>query len=187
VTRYAPAEPLTNDHERSSFDCGSEAQSNWLRRHALQAQRADTARVYVVRPHGERRVAAYYALAAGSVEPDLGSARLAAGVGRHPVPVIILARLGVDLRDQRQGLGRELVRDAFLQTAAVAEQVGARAMVIHAESAEAVAFYRRLDPAFEPAPADHLQLILLLKDLRAAVRRAARAATKPPPPSATSI
>jgi GNAT superfamily N-acetyltransferase len=174
VTRYAPAEALTTDHDRSSFDCGSEAQSNWLRKHALAAQQADTARVYVVRPHGERRVAAYYALAAGSVEPDLGSPRLAAGAGRHPIPVVILARLGVDLRDQRAGLGRELVRDAFLQTAAVADQVGARALIIHAETAEASAFYRRLDPAFEPATADPLHLILLLKDIRAAVRRAAR-------------
>jgi len=174
VTRYAPAERLTTDHDRSSFDCGSEAQSNWLRKYALGAQQADTARVYFVRPHGERRVAGYYALAAGSVEPDLGSPRLTAGAGRYPVPVIILARLGVDLRDQRAGLGRELVRDAFLQTAAVADQVGARALVIHAETAEAATFYRRLDPAFEPATADPLQLILLLTDIRAAVRRAAR-------------
>ncbi|HSO29021.1 MAG TPA: hypothetical protein VLS28_03910, partial [Candidatus Sulfomarinibacteraceae bacterium] len=130
-------------------------------------------RVYVVRSHGERLVAAYYALAAGSVEPDLGSPRLAAGAGRHPIPVVILARLGVDLRDQRQGLGRELVRDAFLQTAAVAERIGARALLIHAETPEAAAFYRRLDPAFEPSTADPLQLILLIKDLRAAVQRAA--------------
>lgn len=174
MTRYAPAEPLTTDHDRSSFDCGSEAQSNWLRKYALAAQQADTARVYVVRPHGERRVAGYYALAAGSVEPDLGSPRLAAGAGRYPVPVVILARLGVDLRDQGAGLGRELVRDAFLQTAAVADQVGALALVIHAETSEVAAFYRRLDPAFEPATADPLQLILLLKDIRAAVQRAAR-------------
>ena len=186
MTRYAPAEPLTRDHDRASFDCGSEAQTNWLRRYALLAQQADTARVYIVRPHGERRVAAYYALAAGSVEPDLGSARLTAGAGRHPVPVVILARLGVDLRDQRQGIGRELVRDAFLQTAAVAERIGARALLIHAETAEAAGYYRRLDPAFEPSNADPLQLLVLLKDLRAAVQRAARQPTSDPDDPAVS-
>lgn len=177
MSRYAPAERLTKDHDRTSFDCGSESQTDWLRRHALLAQQADTARVYVVRPHRERRVAAYYALAAGSIEPDLGSARLAAGAGRYPVPVAILARLGVDLRDQRQGLGRQLVRDAFMQTAAVAERIGARAMLIHAETEEAAGFYRGLDPAFEPSTADPLHLILLLKDLRAAVQRGARQPT----------
>jgi hypothetical protein len=173
VTRYAPAEALTGDHDRSTFDCGSDAQTTWLRRYATLAQQADTARVYVIRPHADRRVAAYYALAAGSVEPDFGTRRLAAGTGRHPIPVVILARLGVDLRDQRQGLGRELVRDAFLQTAAIADRIGARDLLIHAETAEAASFYRRLDPAFEPSTADPLHRILLLKDLRAAVQRGA--------------
>lgn len=125
-------------------------------------------------------MAGYYALAAGSVEPDLGSVRLAAGAGRHPIPVVILARLGVDLRDQGQGLGRELVRDAFLQTAAVAERIGARALLIHAVTAEAAGFYLRLDPAIERSTEDSLQLILLLKDLRAAVQRAARRPTSRP-------
>ena len=133
MTRYAPVEILGKHHERATFDCGSEQQTAWLRKHALLAQQADTARVYVVRPHEEQRVAGYYALAAGSIEPDHGSARLAAGVGRHPIPVVILARLGVDLRDQRHGLGRELVRDALMQTAAVASRIGARALLIHAE------------------------------------------------------
>ena len=104
--------------------------------------------------------------------PDLGSLRLAAGAGRHPIPVVILARLGVDRRDQGRKLGRELVRDAFMQTAAVSDRIGARALVVHAETDQASSFYRRLDPAFEPSSADPLQLIILLKDLRAAVRRA---------------
>ncbi len=60
-----------------------------------------------------------------------------------------------------------------MQTAAVAERVGARALLIHAETAEAAGFYQRLDPAFEPSTADPLHLILLLKDLHAAVRRGA--------------
>jgi hypothetical protein len=111
---------------------------------------------------------ATHALAAGSIEPDLGSSRLAADAGRHPIPVVILARL------QERGLGRELVRDAFMQTAAVAERIGARALLIHAETTEAAGFYRRPDTAFEPSTADPLQLIVLLKDLRAAVQRAAR-------------
>lgn len=173
MTRYAPVELLTSEHDRSTFDCGSTAQTDWLRRYALLAQQADTARVYVVRSHGERRIAGYYALAAGSVEPAHASARLASGAGRHPIPVIILTRLGVDLRDQGRGLGSELVQDAFLQTAAIADRIGARAMLIHAETAEVAHFYIRLDPAFEPSPADPLQLVLLLKDLRAGIRNAA--------------
>jgi len=173
VTRYDPVESLTSEHDRSTFDCGSSAQTDWLTRYALLAQGADTARVYVIRPHGEQRIAGYYALSAGSVEPSMAPGRLASGTGRHAIPVIILTRLGVDVRDQGRGLGSELVRDAFLQTAAIADRIGARALLIHAETAEVRSFYVRLDPAFEPSPADPLQLVLLLKDLRAGIRDAA--------------
>jgi hypothetical protein len=41
VTRYAPVEPLTPEHDRSTFDCGSASQTQWLRQHALP-QQADT-------------------------------------------------------------------------------------------------------------------------------------------------
>jgi GNAT superfamily N-acetyltransferase len=146
----------------------------WLRQYALIAQQADTARAYLIRPHGEQRVVGYYALAAGSIEPQDASDRLAAGAGRHPIPVIVLTRLGVDVRDQRRGLGAELMYDAFLQTAAVADRVGARALLIHAESPTAAAFYRRVDPAFEELPGDPLQVILLMKDLRGGIRKAAK-------------
>jgi len=182
VTRYAPVEFLTSEHDRSAFDCGSVAQTDWLRRYALIAQQSDTARVYVVRPHDEQRVAGYYALAAGAVEASVAPARLRAGAGRHPIPVIILTRLGVDRRDQGHGLGSELVRDAFLQTAASAERIGVRALLIHAEAAEAVRFYTRLDPAFEPSPTDRLHLLLLMKDLRSAIRKAGALRQRSTPP-----
>lgn len=173
MTAYAPVELLTVDHDRSTFDCGSQAQSTWLRSYAMVAQQADTARVYVIRPHGDKRVAGYYALAAGSVEPDEASTRLARGTSRHPIPVVVLTRLGIDLRDQGRGLGTELVYDAFLQTAAIADRVGARALLIHAETPRAADFYRQLDPAFEALPGDPLAIVMLVKDLRAAIRKAA--------------
>jgi len=79
----------------------------------------------------------------------------------------------VDRTGQGQGLGKSLVPDALLQTAAVAERVGVRAFLIHAETPEAAAFYRRLSPAFEESPTDPLHVILLMKDLRRAIRDAA--------------
>lgn len=173
MTAYAPVELLTADHDQSSFDCGSDAQTTWLRRYALIAQLADTARVYVIRPHGEKRIAGFYAIAAGSVEVEDARTRLSKGTGRHPIPLIVLTRLGVDLRDQGRGLGSELVYDAFLQAATVADIVGARALLIHAETPAAADFYRRLDPAFEELPGNPLHIVLLMKDLRAAVRKAA--------------
>jgi len=173
VTRYDRIEPISSDHDTQSFDCGSEEQTNWLRQHALQAHQSDTAKVYVVCLAGTRTVVAYYALSAGSIVHADAPLRLTKGVGRYPVPVVILTRLGVNLGDQGRGLGSELVRDAFFQVAAIADHAGVRALLIHAETPEAVAFYRAIDPGFEPSPTDPLHVALLIKDLRRAIRDAA--------------
>ena len=173
MSRYAPVELLRADHDASTFDCGSDQQTIWLRRYALIAQQAGTARVYVACPVGERKVAAYHALAAGSMLPEAASARLAAGAGRYPIPVVILTRLGVGTVEQGRGLGSALLRDAMKRAATAAGRIGIRALLIHAESSSAAAFYRRIDPAFEPSPVEPLHLVLLMKDIRAAIQRAA--------------
>jgi len=173
VTRYGRIELLASDHDLESFDCGSEEQTTWLRRHGRQAHQSDTAKVYVVCGMHERRVLGYYALAAGSVGHDAVPPRITKGLGRYPVPVIVLPRLGVDVSEQGRGLGSALVRDALLQSASIAERVGVRALLIHAESERAATFYTRLGIGFEPSPTDPLHLVLLLKDLRQAVRDAA--------------
>jgi GNAT superfamily N-acetyltransferase len=179
VSRYAPVELLTRDHDRSTFDCGSIEQTSWLRRYALLAQEADTARVYIARRVGGAAVAGFYALSAGGVEPEDAPRRLAHGAGRHPIPVVILARLGVDVGEQHHGLGTALLRDALLQTVSVANRVGVRALLIHAESPAAAAFYLRFDPAFERSPTDPLHLALLMKNIRAGIRRAQNAQRDP--------
>jgi GNAT superfamily N-acetyltransferase len=173
VTRYGRVEPLGSDHDVGEFDCGSDAQTAWLRRHALQAQRSDTAKVYVMCLADSRKVVGYYALAAGSVSHAEVPPRITKGVGRYPVPVVILTRLGVDVSEQGRGLGSALVRDALFQTASIADRVGVRALLIHAETPEAATFYQRIDPGFEQSPTDALHLVLVMKDLRAAIRAAA--------------
>ena len=169
---------LGTGHDVSGFDCGSAEQTIWLRRYALDAQRADTARVYVVCEPDSARVIGYYALAAGSVTRAGAPPRVAAGTGHYPVPVVILARLGVDVSAQGRGLGTSLVQDALLQTAWIAERIGVRALLIHAETSQVAAFYRRIDPAFEPSPTDPLHVLLLIKDLRTAIRTASASALK---------
>jgi len=168
VSRYRPPERLTAEHDTSTFDCGSPAQTDWLRKHAVHAQVAGTSVVYVTCRSGERRVVGYFALAAGSVEPVDAPPRITTGAGRYRVPVVVLARLGVDRGEQGHGLGRALLKDALLRTAAAADTIGARALLIHAESETARAFYRHL-AEFEPSPTDPLHLYLLMKDLRRAV------------------
>ena len=171
--RYGQIEPLAPTHQTDAFDCGSEAQTTWLRLHALQAHRSDTCKVYVVCRRSQSAVVGYYALAAGSVTHEAAPPRVLKGAGRYPVPVILLTRLGVDLAEQGRGLGSALVQDALRQAVAVSDRVGVRALLIHCESPHAAAFYGRIDPGFEQSPTDSLHLLLLMADLRAAVTVAA--------------
>lgn len=167
--RYGRVEPIAKDHLTDDFDCGSDAQTAWLRRHALQADRSDAAKVQVVTLAGERRVVGYYALAAGSVEPTQVPDRIRKGLPRHPVPVILLARLGVDRPEQGHGLGSALLKDALLRAEAASRVIGARAILVHCEGDAARAFYLRAVPDFAPSPSDPLHLVLLMSDLRATI------------------
>lgn len=162
---YGPAESISANHDTSQFDCGSEAQTTWLRKHALQAHRTDSSKVRVVTRIGDVRVIGYYALAAGSVEVANAPARVAKGMPRYPVPVVILARLGVDRNEQGRGLGRALLQDLLLRVAIASEVIGARALLIHSEDEVAKAFYQHLGE-FEESPTDPLHLYLLMSDLR---------------------
>jgi GNAT superfamily N-acetyltransferase len=130
-------------------------------------QRADAAQTYVVTKAG--RVVAYYALAAGAVLPAEAPPRVAKGLARHPIPIIVLARLAVDLSFQRRGLGALLLRDALIRAEAGAQIIGARALLVNANDETARAFYERFD--FESSPIDPWQLFLPVKDIRAALRR----------------
>ena len=151
-------------HDVSAFDCGSDAQTTWLRQVARTAQLARTAVVYVVTPEGEDRVVGYFALAAASIAQADAPPPLLKAAGRSPIPVILLARLGVDLGAWGQNLGRALVKDAMIRAHQAAETVGARALLIHAESATARDFYMHL-AEFEPSPTDPLHLVLLMADI----------------------
>jgi GNAT superfamily N-acetyltransferase len=84
--------------------------------------------------------------------------------------VVLLARLGVDRRVQGRGLGAALVKDAMVRALAAAETIGARALLIHAESSAARDVYLHL-AEFEPSPTDPLHLVLLMSDIEAALDR----------------
>ena len=103
-------EKLRRDHPIGNFDCGQQALNEWLRKHALQNLGAGAAQTYVGLA-GEV-VIGFYSLAVGQIEFSDAPERLQKGVARHPVPVMLLARLAVDKNWQRKGVGRALLRDA---------------------------------------------------------------------------
>ena len=167
---YRPPEPLAEAHDLSGFSCRSSEQTDWLRRHARQSASAGTTRVFVVTEHGGDRVVAYYAWCMAQVRPEAAPERLHKGAGRYPQPVALLARLGVHVDHEGNGLGAGLVQDVFVRLAGLSADIGCRGLLIHAESQDARDFYLHLVPEFEPSPTDELHLVLLMKDIRRTLR-----------------
>jgi len=163
---FDPVRKLDTSDVTQGFDCGHSALNQYIQRYALMNQSAGMAHTWVSGVQGThpRVVAAWYSLAVGSVEPAQATQRMRQGVARHAVPVMLLARLAVDMRYQKQGLGRAMLKDALLRTAQAAEYAGIRALLVHAKDDAARAWYMSWD--FEPSPTDPYHLFLLIKDLR---------------------
>ncbi len=158
-TPLSTVEPISHFHDVSRFDCGThESLNDWLKRFALLNQKNESARTYVV--HRNRLVIGYYSISAGSVSLEEAPARIVKGLARHPIPVILLARLAVDKDEKGTGLGKALLKDALTRIAQAADIVGARAVLVHAIDDQARKFYEHFD--FEPSPVHELQLMLLI-------------------------
>jgi GNAT superfamily N-acetyltransferase len=155
-------EKLRSDHVIEGFDCGREELNRYLLRYAWVNQQAGAAQTYIGLV--EDAVVGYYTLAVGEVSRDDAPERLTKGLARHPVPVMLLARLAVASSSQGQGVGRGLLRDAMQRTLQAADIAGIRAFAVHAKDAQARTFYEKFD--FIPSPTDPMHLFVLLKDVR---------------------
>jgi GNAT superfamily N-acetyltransferase len=167
----SPAKPriekLARDHAVEAFDCGAEPLDTYLRRFALGNQSAGAAQTYVAAL--DERVVGYYSLCTGQVEYGEAPERLRKGLARHPVPVVLLARLAIDRTWQGKGLGAALLRDALHRILAASDIVGVRAVMVHAKDEAARRFYEHFD--FDPSPIEPLQLFLLVKEIARLLKR----------------
>ena len=150
-----------NDHV-DLFDCRHEALNQFLRRFALANQKANSSQTYVC-CNGDQ-VVGYYSLTVGSIDFESASPRVKRGLARHPVPVMLLARLAVDKNHQGIGLGQALLKDALLRTAQAAEIAGIRCLLVHAKDEDARKWYESWE--FEPSPTDPYHLFLMIEDLK---------------------
>lgn len=155
---------LDRSHIVDLFDCGYEDLNRYISRFALNNQSAGSAQTYVAT--SDEKVVGYYSLAVGAVAHSQAPTRMTKGLARHPVPIMLLARLAVDHKVKGSGLGAALLHDALARTLQAADIAGIRAVIVHAKDDEARRFYEHFD--FDPSPTDSYHLYLLIKDLRKA-------------------
>lgn len=159
---FSQPEVLAATHDVQSFDCGVAALNQFLQHYALTNQANGSARTFVTL--AQDQVMGYYSLAAASAEHASVPVRVGKGLARHPSPMLLLARLAVDVRAQGQGVGRSLLRSALLKYLQAGEVIGCRALMVHAKDESAKRFYESY--GFEPSPVNESHLYMLTKDIR---------------------
>ena len=158
-------EKLHRGHNLDPFDCGQEALNRFLIRYAFQNQQAGASQTYIAL--ADEEVAGYYTLVVGQVENSDAPERLNKGLARHPVPIMLLARLAVATSWQGKGIGSGLLKDAMLRTLQAADIAGIPSVCGSRERRRGQVFDERFD--FIASPSDPYHLFRLLKDIRAAL------------------
>jgi GNAT superfamily N-acetyltransferase len=153
-------EPLSQAHDRSRFDCGEPSLNYYLQRLAGQHDRKGLGRTYVAVEPGKAAVKGYYTIASGSVSFEVVPENLP----RHPVPIVLLGRLAVDLGARGLGLGTTLLLHALKKTVEVSGQLGIHAVAVDALDERARAFY--LKYGFSQLLDDRLHLYLPMRVIR---------------------
>jgi GNAT superfamily N-acetyltransferase len=157
-------EKLARHHKLDGFDCGHEALNRYLIRFAYPTQQASASQTYL--GMADEEVIGFYTLVVGEVSFADALERLTKGLARHPVPIMLLARMGVSESWKGKGVGKGLLKDTMLRTLQAADIAGIRAFSVHAKDDAARAFYEHFD--FMPSPTDPLHLFVLVKELKRA-------------------
>lgn len=149
TTRFLPLD--TGVINVKSFDCGKNAINTYLRRYAAKNMALNLNRTFVLPctlKAGSKKshVAAYYTLAHQTlIREDLPDP---SHLPRYPVPIILLAQLGIDQRFHRQGLGAKTLVHALRHACQIASNpkgIPAMGVVLDVLDHDALAFYQSFD------------------------------------------
>ncbi len=151
-----PSRPIKPTDNLLEFYSGNEMLDNWLKTRAIDNE-GKASRTYVVCKGLE--IAGYYSLAVGGVAREDTHGAIRRNMP-NPIPVMILARLAIAKIFQGQGLGRVLIKDAYIRTMQAATIAGIRAIVVDAVDENAARFYKKC--GFLSSPISDLTLMLPL-------------------------
>lgn len=125
-------------HDRKNFDCGVDDLNTYLQQYANQDQKRNLNKTYVLAQG--TTVIGYYSISAHSVMRDNLPDDIRIG-GYGDIPFLLLGRLAVDKKYQRQGYGDTLIVHAFKTTMEAARKVGILGIIVEAKNDDAVSFY----------------------------------------------
>lgn len=162
-------ERLRDHHHLDDFTCRVKGLDDWLKVHALENQRRDLSRTFVLVDEFSHEVVGYYSLTMGQVVRSELPRAYSRGLPDLPIGMVLLGRLAISGPAQGQGYGRDLLVDAILQAARAGEHAAARFIAVDPIDEGARTFYRKF--GFKDVRGDgKARMYLRLKDAIAALQ-----------------
>ena len=143
MAKTAELRALAQGDDRRGFSCGQADLDRFFEHYAGQNQfKLHLAVTYVAVL--ETRIAGFATVAAAVIErANIPGARLRRRLPAYPLPVVRLARLGIDTRAQGHGIGKALFRHVLGLAVEQRDRLGCVGVVTDAKPA-AVSFYESL-------------------------------------------
>jgi len=134
--------PLSEDDDRSHFNCGRESLNAWFQRHAWHNHASGISRMSVICDANTQLIVGYVTLSAAQIERQF----LAKAHQRNkpdPVPATLLGQLAIHRTHQGQGHARSLLLFALTAALRASREVGSFGVLTHPIDDQIRQFYRR--------------------------------------------
>lgn len=114
-----------------SFNCGEEQLNNYLKYYAKQNEDKGLGRTFVLIEKEE--IYGFYTLSSASIKFEELPNDLKKKLPHYPIPCVRIARLGVSLSRQKQGIGAILLKNAFKRMVTAFINIGISFIIIDAK------------------------------------------------------
>lgn len=133
-------------HDRNAFDCGEHELNHFIKTQAAKHMQAGISRTMVLPSalplvNQKLAICAFYTVSPSAISRETLPAPLAKKLPHYPIPVFLLAQLGVDKEFQGLGLGKITLIRALSYLWQVNHHMKAYAVVVDCLSDSAKDFY----------------------------------------------
>jgi ribosomal protein S18 acetylase RimI-like enzyme len=151
---------LQTQHNRKSFDCGIEPLNSFLKMTAMQNEKKNLTRTYILSSEENKNtIVGYFTLTTGeALVPD--DAKKPLRKYPHPAPILKIARLAVDEDYQNQGIGKFLLFDILHKAVAMNNALPFVGVFVDAKNIKAKDYYIKY--GFAPITSDNQDFRLWL-------------------------
>lgn len=155
-----------SQHDLKAFDCGKPTMNTFLAKFAEKHGKLGLSRTYVlpeITETGKAPIAAYFTLTTSNVTREQIPAKQS--LPHYPVPVVLMARLAVDIRNKGAGLGAKTLVYALREAVALSHAgLPAFGLILDVLDEDALGFYQHFG-LFESFTDDPMRLFVSMKTL----------------------